>query len=167
MRVKTTAFWNVTPCSVVDGYQHFGAICCVVLQDRRWIGQVDTTLHNTWMRQDSLDRTVTLLGADDPGLESREGQKSFTSPYRPDRLCDPPNVLIKWYRLSFPRVKRPCREVNHSPPTSAEFKNECSYTSTPPIYLHGVDRDAFTFTYTTHDVTSFKMAILMTQLRMH
>ena len=35
-------------------------------------------------------------------------------------------------------------EVNHSPPSSAKVKNERCYTSSPPIYLHGVDRENFT-----------------------
>jgi hypothetical protein len=33
-------------------------------------------------------------------------------------------------------VKRPRREADHSPPSSAEVKNAWSYTSTPPIRLH-------------------------------
>jgi hypothetical protein len=41
-------------------------------------------------------------------------------------------VLYNWYRGSFPWVKRQEREVNHSPLSSAEVKNEGSYTSTPP-----------------------------------
>jgi hypothetical protein len=36
-----------------------------------------------------------------------------------------------------PVVKRPGREADHSPPTSAEVKNTWIYTSTPPIRLHG------------------------------
>jgi hypothetical protein len=35
-------------------------------------------------------------------------------------------------------VKRLGREAEHSPPSSAEVKNAWSYTSTPPIRLHGV-----------------------------
>jgi hypothetical protein len=35
-------------------------------------------------------------------------------------------------------VKWPEREVDHSPPSSAEVKERWSYTSTPPIRLHGV-----------------------------
>jgi hypothetical protein len=35
-------------------------------------------------------------------------------------------------------VKLPGREADHSPPSSAEFKNVWRYTSTPPIRLHGV-----------------------------
>jgi len=31
-------------------------------------------------------------------------------------------------------------EVNHPPPSSAKVKNEWSYTSTPPVCLHGVER---------------------------
>jgi hypothetical protein len=35
-------------------------------------------------------------------------------------------------------VKRPGCETDHSSPSSAEVKNEWSYTSTPPVRLHGV-----------------------------
>jgi hypothetical protein len=35
-------------------------------------------------------------------------------------------------------VKRSEPEADHSPPSSAEVKNAWSYTSTPPIRLHGV-----------------------------
>jgi hypothetical protein len=35
-------------------------------------------------------------------------------------------------------VKWPGREADHSPPSSAEVKNEWSYTSTPAIRLHGL-----------------------------
>jgi hypothetical protein len=34
---------------------------------------------------------------------------------------------------SFPGVKRQGRGADHSPPPSAEVKNEWSYTSTPPL----------------------------------
>jgi hypothetical protein len=35
-------------------------------------------------------------------------------------------------------IKRPGREADHSPPSSAEVKNAWSYTSTPPLRLYGV-----------------------------
>jgi hypothetical protein len=35
-------------------------------------------------------------------------------------------------------VKRPEREADHSHSSNAEVKNAWSYTSTPPIRLHGV-----------------------------
>jgi hypothetical protein len=35
-------------------------------------------------------------------------------------------------RDSFPGVKRPRREADHSPPTNAKVKNMWIYTSTPP-----------------------------------
>jgi len=35
-------------------------------------------------------------------------------------------------------VKRPVRETDHSPPSSAEIKNAWSYTPTSPTRLHGV-----------------------------
>jgi len=44
---------------------------------------------------------------------------------------------------SFPEVKRPEREVEHSPPSSAEVMNKWSCTSAVPIRLRGLDRDNF------------------------
>jgi len=35
----------------------------------------------------------------------------------------------------------PGREVNESPPYSAEVEYERKYTSTPPVCLHGLDRE--------------------------
>jgi hypothetical protein len=46
-----------------------------------------------------------------------------------------------------PIVKQTGYEVNHSFPSSAKVKNEWSCTSTPPISLHGMDRENFTFYY--------------------
>jgi hypothetical protein len=42
-------------------------------------------------------------------------------------------------------VRRPGCEADHSPPSNTEIENEWSCTSTPPVCLHGVDRDSFTF----------------------
>jgi len=39
---------------------------------------------------------------------------------------------------SFSEVKRPGRESDHSPTSSAEVKNAWSYISSLPIRLHGV-----------------------------
>jgi hypothetical protein len=35
-------------------------------------------------------------------------------------------------------VKWPGHEADHSPPSTAEVKNAWSYTSIPPMHLHGV-----------------------------
>jgi len=32
-------------------------------------------------------------------------------------------------------------EIKHPPPSSAKVMNEWSYTSNPPVCLHGVDRE--------------------------
>jgi len=65
-----------------------------------------------------------------PGLECRQGQQTFTCPNRPPRFKVPRILLLNLHRGSFPRIKRPWREVHHSPPSSAEA--EWSYTSIPP-----------------------------------
>jgi hypothetical protein len=48
----------------------------------------------------------------------------------------------------FPGVKLTMRGANNSPPSSAEFRNDWSYTSTIPISLHGVHRGKIPFAYT-------------------
>jgi hypothetical protein len=77
----------------------------------------------------------------------------FSSPPRPERLWDPPSLLSDGYLRSFPGVKRPVREADYSPPSSAEVK-ECVelYLQSPntPSWC-GVQlkhRDNFTFTFT-------------------
>jgi hypothetical protein len=40
------------------------------------------------------------------------------------------------------KIKRPGREVGRSSQSRTEVKKEWRY---PPIYLHGVDRDNFSF----------------------
>jgi hypothetical protein len=64
--------------------------------------------------------------------------RNVISPCRPDRVWDPPNPISTWYRGSFPGVKRPGLEADHSQPTSAEVKKTWIYASTPPIRPHGV-----------------------------
>ena len=57
----------------------------------------------------------------------------------------PTQPSIQWVSGFFPGVKRPGREVNHSPPSSVEVNNEWSSTSTTPVCLHGIGREHFTF----------------------
>jgi hypothetical protein len=42
-------------------------------------------------------------------------------------------------------VKQLRHEVNQSLPFTAEVQNDLSYTSTPPVYLHGVRRENLIF----------------------
>ena len=46
---------------------------------------------------------------------------------------------------SFVKVKQPGLEVNHSSPSGIDANNEWSYTSSPPVCLHGMDKDNVTF----------------------
>lgn len=68
-----------------------------------------------------------------PGKETRYRYISSTN--RPESL------LFHEYRGSFPVMKRPGRDVDPSPKSSVQVKNEWSYTTTPRIRLHGVDRE--------------------------
>ena len=48
------------------------------------------------------------------------------------------NGYRHYFRLGGEVAKRPGRDVDLSPPSSAEAKNEWSYTSTLAIRIHGV-----------------------------
>jgi hypothetical protein len=61
----------------------------------------------------------------------------------PDRLCCLLSLIVKVYRGYFPWVRQAGREVTHLPPSSGEIKNEWSYTPTPPVYPHDVDKENF------------------------
>jgi hypothetical protein len=94
---------------------------------------------------DNTQRCYEILGywLDGPGFDPR--RDLCCSPTRPDRLWDPPILLYNGYRGSFQGLKRPGREVNHPPPSSAAVKNEWRCTSAPPIFFNVVDRENFTF----------------------
>jgi hypothetical protein len=72
------------------------------------------------------------------GSSPARGWEFFFSPPPPDRLWDSTASYPVRTRGSFYGVKRPGREVDHSPPSSSAVKNAWSYASTPPIRLHGV-----------------------------
>ena len=58
---------------------------------------------------------------------------------------DPMKLHVQWAWGFFPGGGMWLgHEVNHPPPPSAEVKSEWGYTS-PPVCLHGVDRDSFIF----------------------
>jgi hypothetical protein len=88
------------------------------------------------------------------GFESRQGLGIFlfTTVSRPAQRSI--QLTIQWVpgALSL-RVKRPEREADHSPQSSAEVKNTWSYISTPPYVFMAwclvKHRDNFTFAFLT------------------
>jgi hypothetical protein len=59
-------------------------------------------------------------------------------------------------RIVLQGVKRPGSDVNHALPPSADVKTEWSYTFAPPICLHGVGKENFTFCTFTFTFTASK-----------
>jgi hypothetical protein len=72
------------------------------------------------------------------GFDSLQGLEIFLTTMSRTAL-GPTQPPIQWVpgALSL-EVKQPGCEADHSPPSSAEVKNVWSYTSTPPIHLHGM-----------------------------
>jgi hypothetical protein len=61
----------------------------------------------------------------------------------PNSLWGPSSLQFSGPRDSFPGVKWPGCNVDHSLPSGAEVRNRWRYTSAPPICLYGVDRGNF------------------------
>jgi len=81
----------------------------------------------------------------DSNTSGERGGKRFISALkRPDRLWGPPSLLFDGTWGSFLEVKRLGRGADHSPPCRADVKNVWSYTSTPSVCLHSVEKDNFT-----------------------
>jgi hypothetical protein len=78
--------------------------------------------------------TIGVLGFDS---RRRLGIFLFTTASRTALGPTQPPIQLVPGALSL-GVKRPGREADHSPPSSAEIKNAWSYTSTSRIGLHGV-----------------------------
>jgi hypothetical protein len=75
----------------------------------------------------------TALGGRGFGVRIPLGIGSFSSPCHPDRFWSPSNLLSNEYRGAIsPAAKRPGREADHSPQTSAKVKNTWIYTSSLP-----------------------------------
>ena len=86
---------------------------------------------------------ATRYGLDGPAIESRRG-RDFPHPSTPALGSTQPPA--QWIRGLFPGVKRPGRGVDHSPPFISEVKNGV-VPLLPPICLHDVGREDFTFTW--------------------
>jgi hypothetical protein len=63
-------------------------------------------------------------GMDELGFKSQRGKGFLLSPKGPDQLWDTSSLLFQGNRRSFLRVMLPEREVDHSPHSIAEIKNE-------------------------------------------
>ena len=74
------------------------------------------------------------------------GKRFFCLPKRPDRpQGGPHSLLFGGHWGSFSELKRPEGDVDHSPPSGVEVKNEWSCTSTFFTRLHGADWYNVTF----------------------
>jgi hypothetical protein len=92
--------------------------------------------------RDSVVAIATVYGLDGQGIRVRVpvGSRIFSTSSRPAMGSTQPP--IQWVLGDpSPRVKRPGREADCSPPTSAEVKKMWVYTSTPPVK----HRNNFTF----------------------
>lgn len=85
-------------------------------------------------------------------LQPRRSGVPVSFPQTHRQVWGPPSPFTA-YQGSFPAVKWPGCEADHTLPFSAEVKNKQIYTSTSPPCLYGVARDNFTFLDTLGNIT--------------
>ena len=85
-------------------------------------------------------------------FDSRQRQEIFAFSKISKPALKPTHLPSPWVSGTVsPGVKRPRCKVNHSPPSSAEDRNEWSCTCAPPLCLHGVGEDNFTLIFLFND----------------
>ena len=89
---------------------------------------------------DIVTRLPVMLSG---GSNTCRCKRFLSSPKSPDRLSDPQSLTCNEYRGYFLGLKRPGREVDHTPPSSVEVKNELSCIPAHPVSLHGVEKENF------------------------
>jgi hypothetical protein len=90
---------------------------------------------------------VTKLGAGRPeasGSTPGRGEAVVYSVDFSDKICRVPSPLLFGHLGLFSGVKWLGTEADHLHPSDTKVKNEWSYTSAPPLCVHGVDRDIIT-----------------------
>ena len=68
-------------------------------------------------------------------------------------LTGPPKPPVSGCRVLCSREKRPGRKADQSK-SSFAVESDWSHTSTPPVCLYNVNRDSFTYTFTTYTAIS-------------
>ena len=69
-----------------------------------------------------------------------KGHTIFSSPYHPDQLGSPLRLIFRFVPVTLSLVVKATGLAS-----SAEVRNERSFTSTPPACLHGIERDNLMF----------------------
>jgi hypothetical protein len=72
---------------------------------------------------------------DGQGFKSWQGENIFLYSKTSGPALGPIQPLFSGCSGSSPGIKRPGRDVDHSPPSRTEVKNEWSFTSTTPVCL--------------------------------
>jgi len=90
-----------------------------------------------------LASLMSLSKSNRSGVWIQQGQELYLCSKTSILALGPIQPPIQWHQVSFLGVQWPVHDVYNSLPLpcSAEVKNKWTYTSTPPLYLHGTDRE--------------------------
>ena len=106
-------------------------------------------IHTVYLQYTSGTKSVvgiqTRHGLEGPGIEFRQRNQIFLFSQTTTPALSPHSLIFNGYRRSFPEVKRPKSEADHSPPSSAEGKNKWSHILLS-AWHQGADSDNCNFT---------------------
>ena len=128
-RMESDIIWNSVLPTVILHFAKCNNVCFIQIPCYFW-----GILYFVSARNSSVG-IETRYGLNGPGIESRWSEIFRT---RPDLHYVPPSLLYNGYRVSFPGVKRPERDVNLHSPLAPRLKKEYSCTSSPRLSLHGL-----------------------------
>lgn len=97
-------------------FEFFIKCCNRNMKWRSWHSSVGVVTSKKWMGWSLIPGSSKIF---------------LSSPNYPKQLWGPTLLLFSGYWHFFPRGKVAGREADHSPPSSAEAKNECSHTFSP------------------------------------
>jgi hypothetical protein len=82
------------------------------------------------------------------GVRISVGEGIFLFSKTSGSALGPTQILVRLVPVVFfPSLKRSDSEINYLSPSSAEVKNVWRYTATPPVCLHGVDKEELSVCY--------------------
>jgi hypothetical protein len=88
--------------------------------------------------------TVTGYTLENPGFEFRNGKEILLLSTTSRPALRPTQTRIPLAPATLPtRIKRAGREANQSSLSNVKVKNEWNNNTTPPIFLHGLERGLF------------------------
>jgi hypothetical protein len=107
--------------------------CCIQGYKKKITRRDPNAFFLSTVKSRSLSVQRLSYGLNNPSSSPGKSKSFYIPPKRPESLWVPPRILLNERRDYLPEIKWLECKVSHSPPSSAEVKNEWSYTTSPSM----------------------------------